>query len=110
MLLLAKYFKGSTFFYELVASVQPHPSTPVLPAVHRPRSPRQNNMGGASPGPASVAAAQAGAAPMEASAPPPVASSPAAATPTPGTGAGPAAEGETLALPPLLPFSPSLLV
>uniref|UniRef100_A0A8C5BR86 LsmAD domain-containing protein n=1 Tax=Gadus morhua TaxID=8049 RepID=A0A8C5BR86_GADMO len=61
---------------------------------HGPRSPRQNNMGGASPGPASVAAAQAGAAPMEASAPPPVASSPAAATPTPGTGAGPAAEGK----------------
>uniref|UniRef100_A0A8C5CBY9 Sm domain-containing protein n=1 Tax=Gadus morhua TaxID=8049 RepID=A0A8C5CBY9_GADMO len=60
----------------------------VVSGVHRPRSPRQNNMGGASPGPASVAAAQAGAAPMEASAPPPVASSPAAATPTPGTGAG----------------------
>uniref|UniRef100_A0A8C5FHN9 Ataxin 2 SM domain-containing protein n=1 Tax=Gadus morhua TaxID=8049 RepID=A0A8C5FHN9_GADMO len=66
----------------------------VVSGVHRPRSPRQNNMGGASPGPASVAAAQAGAAPMEASAPPPVASSPAAATPTPGTGAGPAAEGK----------------
>ena len=77
----------------------------MLHAVHRPRSPRQNNMGGASPGPASLASPQTGAAPIEVSAPPPVASSPAAAIPIPGTGAGPTAEGETLALPPLFPCS-----
>ncbi|KAG7271692.1 hypothetical protein CRUP_025553 [Coryphaenoides rupestris] len=65
----------------------------VVSGVHRPRSPRQNNMGGASPGPASLASPQAGAVPMEAAAPPPPASSPAAASPAPGMAASPTAEG-----------------
>ncbi|CAL8249218.1 unnamed protein product [Merluccius merluccius] len=66
----------------------------VVSGVHRPRSPRQNNMGGASPGPASLASPQTGAAPMEPAAPPPAASSPAAATPTPGMVVSPTAEGK----------------
>uniref|UniRef100_A0AAZ3R5U0 LsmAD domain-containing protein n=1 Tax=Oncorhynchus tshawytscha TaxID=74940 RepID=A0AAZ3R5U0_ONCTS len=59
------------------------------PKAHRPRSPRQNSMGGASPGPSSLPLAQTGTTPVEPattqSAPSPTAASPArdmAATPS----------------------------
>uniref|UniRef100_A0A4W6CA56 Ataxin 2 n=1 Tax=Lates calcarifer TaxID=8187 RepID=A0A4W6CA56_LATCA len=56
---------------------------------HRPRSPRQNSMGGASPGPSSLPSPQTGTAPVETVATPTSASSPTAASPAPNMVASP---------------------
>ncbi|KAJ4941653.1 hypothetical protein JOQ06_011531 [Pogonophryne albipinna] len=55
----------------------------VVSGAHRPRSPRQNNMGGASSGSSSLPAAQTGAAPVETISTATSASSPNAASPAP---------------------------
>ncbi|XP_070689642.1 ataxin-2 isoform X4 [Pempheris klunzingeri] len=55
----------------------------VVSGAHRPRSPRQNSMGGASPGPSSLPSPQTGTAPVETAATPTSASSPTAASPAP---------------------------
>ncbi|XP_033946844.1 ataxin-2 isoform X3 [Pseudochaenichthys georgianus] len=55
----------------------------VVSGAHRPRSPRQNNMGGASSGSSSLPAAQTGAAPVETVSTATSASSPNAASPAP---------------------------
>lgn len=56
----------------------------LLPSsAHRPRSPRQNSMGGASPGSSSLPSPQTGTAPVETVTTPTSASSPTAASPAP---------------------------
>nr|XP_020449572.1 ataxin-2 isoform X4 [Monopterus albus] len=55
----------------------------VVSGAHRPRSPRQNNMGGASPGSSSLPSPQTGTAPVETAVTPTSASSPTAASPAP---------------------------
>uniref|UniRef100_A0A4W6CGX3 Ataxin 2 n=1 Tax=Lates calcarifer TaxID=8187 RepID=A0A4W6CGX3_LATCA len=61
----------------------------VVSGAHRPRSPRQNSMGGASPGPSSLPSPQTGTAPVETVATPTSASSPTAASPAPNMVASP---------------------
>ncbi|XP_067378303.1 ataxin-2 isoform X8 [Channa argus] len=61
----------------------------VVSGAHRPRSPRQNSMGGASPGCSSLPSPQTGAAPVETVATPMSASSPPAASPAPNMATSP---------------------
>ncbi|GAA6223115.1 ataxin-2-like isoform X2 [Lates japonicus] len=61
----------------------------VVSGAHRPRSPRQNSMGGASPGSSSLPSPQTGTAPVETVATPTSASSPTAASPAPNMVASP---------------------
>uniref|UniRef100_UPI0037E93C33 ataxin-2 isoform X5 n=1 Tax=Semicossyphus pulcher TaxID=241346 RepID=UPI0037E93C33 len=61
----------------------------VVSGAHRPRSPRQNSMGGASPGSSSLPSPQTGTTPVETAATPTSASSPTAASPAPGMVASP---------------------
>ncbi|XP_038869062.1 ataxin-2-like isoform X5 [Salvelinus namaycush] len=65
----------------------------VVSGVHRPRSPRQNRMGGASPGPSSLPLAQTGTTPVE-PATTQSASSPTAASPARDMAATPSAEAK----------------
>uniref|UniRef100_A0A672Z4Y6 Ataxin 2 n=1 Tax=Sphaeramia orbicularis TaxID=375764 RepID=A0A672Z4Y6_9TELE len=60
---------------------------------HRPRSPRQNSMGGASPGSSSLPSPQTGTAPAETAGTPSSASSPTAASPAPNVVASPSGDG-----------------
>ncbi|XP_044053809.1 ataxin-2 isoform X9 [Siniperca chuatsi] len=66
----------------------------VVSGAHRPRSPRQNSMGGASPGPSSLPSPQTGTAPVETAATPTSASSPTAASPTPNMVASPSGDAK----------------
>ncbi|XP_063042368.1 ataxin-2 isoform X9 [Engraulis encrasicolus] len=67
----------------------------VVSGAHRPRSPRQSNLGGASPGPASVVSSpQTGTAPVDSVANPMSAGSPIAASPASNTAATPSAEAK----------------
>ncbi|KAL2079574.1 hypothetical protein ACEWY4_025318 [Coilia grayii] len=67
----------------------------VVSGAHRPRSPRQSNLGGASPGPASsVSSPQAGTAPVDSVANPMSAGSPIAASPASNLAATPSAEAK----------------
>ncbi|XP_071750982.1 ataxin-2 isoform X5 [Centroberyx gerrardi] len=66
----------------------------VVSGVHRPRSPRQNSMGGASPGSSSLPSPQTGTAPVETVATPTSASSPTAASPAPNMVATPSVEAK----------------
>ncbi|MEQ2178057.1 hypothetical protein GOODEAATRI_010020 [Goodea atripinnis] len=61
---------------------------------HRPRSPRQSNMGRASPGSSSLSSPQMGTAPVETVTTLTSASSPAAASPAPNMIASPSGDGE----------------
>uniref|UniRef100_A0A3B4Y7Y8 Ataxin 2 n=1 Tax=Seriola lalandi dorsalis TaxID=1841481 RepID=A0A3B4Y7Y8_SERLL len=61
---------------------------------HRPRSPRQNNMGGASPGSSSLPSPQTGTAPVETAATPTSVSSPTAASPAPNMVASPSGDAK----------------
>lgn len=62
-------------------------------SAHRPRSPRQNSMGGASTGSSSIPSPQTGTAPVESAATPTSASSPTAASPAPNMVASPSGDG-----------------
>lgn len=62
---------------------------PFLGSAHRPRSPRQNSMGGASPGSSSLPSPQTGTVPAETAGAPSSASSPTAASPAPNMAASP---------------------
>lgn len=64
---------------------------------HRPRSPRQNSIGGASAGTSSIPSSQSGNAPVEAVATP-TSSSPTAASPALSMGPSPAGDGKIKAL------------
>ncbi|XP_068167644.1 ataxin-2 isoform X7 [Antennarius striatus] len=64
----------------------------VVSGAHRPRSPRQNSIGGASSGSSSLQSPQAGTIPVENAAAPASSSSPTAANPTPTTVASPSGE------------------
>uniref|UniRef100_A0A7N8WPI3 Ataxin 2 n=1 Tax=Mastacembelus armatus TaxID=205130 RepID=A0A7N8WPI3_9TELE len=64
----------------------------VVSGAHRPRSPRQNSMGGTSPGSSSLPSPQSGAAPVEIIATP-TASSPTAASPSPSMVTSPSGDG-----------------
>ena len=66
---------------------------PIPSAAHRPRSPRQNSMGGASPSASSIPSPQTGTAPVETLTSPTSASSPTAASPTPNMVAASSVEG-----------------
>ncbi|XP_060894672.1 ataxin-2 isoform X12 [Labrus mixtus] len=66
----------------------------VVSGAHRPRSPRQNSMGGASPGSSSIPSPQTGATPVETAATPTSTSSPTAASPAPGMVASPLADAK----------------
>ncbi|XP_074526113.1 ataxin-2 isoform X1 [Halichoeres trimaculatus] len=66
----------------------------VVSGAHRPRSPRQNSLGGASPGSSSLPSPQTGATPVESAATPTSASSPTAASPAPGMVASPLADAK----------------
>ncbi|XP_038558761.1 ataxin-2 isoform X14 [Micropterus salmoides] len=66
----------------------------VVSGAHRPRSPRQNSMGGASPGPSSLPSPQTGTAPVETASTPTSASSPTAASPAPNMVASPSGEAK----------------
>uniref|UniRef100_A0A672Z4G2 Ataxin 2 n=1 Tax=Sphaeramia orbicularis TaxID=375764 RepID=A0A672Z4G2_9TELE len=61
---------------------------------HRPRSPRQNSMGGASPGSSSLPSPQTGTAPAETAGTPSSASSPTAASPAPNVVASPSGDAK----------------
>ncbi|KAM7391394.1 hypothetical protein PAMP_022087 [Pampus punctatissimus] len=65
----------------------------VVSGVHRPRSPRQNNMGGASPASSSLPSPQTGMAPVETVATPTSAPSPTASSPAPNMVASPSGDG-----------------
>ncbi|KAM9392605.1 ataxin-2 isoform 10-T10 [Pholidichthys leucotaenia] len=64
----------------------------VVSGVHRPRSPRQNSMGGASSGLSSLPSPQSGTAPIETSSTPTSSSSPTAASPAPNMGVSPSGD------------------
>ncbi|XP_041642564.1 ataxin-2 isoform X8 [Cheilinus undulatus] len=66
----------------------------VVSGAHRPRSPRQNSMGGASPGSSSLPSPQTGTTPAETAATPTSASSPTAASPAPGMVNSPLADAK----------------
>ncbi|XP_069379629.1 ataxin-2 isoform X12 [Paralichthys olivaceus] len=66
----------------------------VVSGAHRPRSPRQNSMGGASPGSSSLPSPQTGIAPVETVATPTSASSPTAASPAPNMVASPTGDAK----------------
>ncbi|KAM7019169.1 ataxin-2 isoform 5-T5 [Tautogolabrus adspersus] len=66
----------------------------VVSGAHRPRSPRQNSMGGASSGSSSIPSPQTGATPVETAATPTSTSSPTAASPAPGMVASPLADAK----------------
>ncbi|KAM7415982.1 hypothetical protein PAMA_018178 [Pampus argenteus] len=66
----------------------------VVSGVHRPRSPRQNNMGGASPASSSLPSPQTGMAPVETVATPTSAPSPTAASPAPNMVASPSGDAK----------------
>uniref|UniRef100_A0A8C4HR31 LsmAD domain-containing protein n=1 Tax=Dicentrarchus labrax TaxID=13489 RepID=A0A8C4HR31_DICLA len=63
-------------------------------SAHRPRSPRQNSMGGASTGSSSLPSPQTGTAPVETAATPTSASSPTAASPAPNMVASPSGDAK----------------
>lgn len=65
-----------------------------LSSAHRPRSPRQNNVGRASPGSSSLSSPQTGTAPVETVTTLSSASSPTAASPAPNLVTSPSGEGE----------------
>ncbi|XP_028269942.1 ataxin-2 isoform X6 [Parambassis ranga] len=66
----------------------------VVSGAHRPRSPRQNNMGGASPGSSSLPSPQTGTAPVETVTTPTSASSPTAASTSPNIVASPTGDAK----------------
>uniref|UniRef100_A0A672Z3B7 Ataxin 2 n=1 Tax=Sphaeramia orbicularis TaxID=375764 RepID=A0A672Z3B7_9TELE len=66
----------------------------VVSGAHRPRSPRQNSMGGASPGSSSLPSPQTGTAPAETAGTPSSASSPTAASPAPNVVASPSGDAK----------------
>uniref|UniRef100_A0A3Q0R8Y5 Ataxin 2 n=1 Tax=Amphilophus citrinellus TaxID=61819 RepID=A0A3Q0R8Y5_AMPCI len=66
----------------------------VVSGAHRPRSPRQNSMGGASPGSSSLPSPQTGTAPVESVNTPTSASSPTAASPAPNIVTSPSGDGK----------------
>uniref|UniRef100_A0A3B3UGI1 Ataxin 2 n=1 Tax=Poecilia latipinna TaxID=48699 RepID=A0A3B3UGI1_9TELE len=66
----------------------------VVSGVHRPRSPRQNNVGRASPGSSSLSSSQTGTAPIETVMTLTSASSPTAASPAPNMVASPSGDGK----------------
>ncbi|XP_071339423.1 ataxin-2 isoform X8 [Trachinotus anak] len=66
----------------------------VVSGAHRPRSPRQNSMGGASPGSSSLPSPQTGTAPGETVATPTSVSSPTAASPAPNMVASPSGDAK----------------
>ncbi|XP_060927363.1 ataxin-2 isoform X7 [Limanda limanda] len=66
----------------------------VVSGAHRPRSPRQNSMGGASPGSSSLPSPQTGTAPVETVVTPTSASSPTAACPAPNMVASPTGDAK----------------
>ncbi|XP_051278560.1 ataxin-2 isoform X9 [Dicentrarchus labrax] len=66
----------------------------VVSGAHRPRSPRQNSMGGASTGSSSLPSPQTGTAPVETAATPTSASSPTAASPAPNMVASPSGDAK----------------
>lgn len=66
----------------------------VVSGAHRPRSPRQNSMSGASPGSSSLPSPQAGTAPAETAGTPSSASSPTAASPAPNVVASPSGDAK----------------
>uniref|UniRef100_A0A7N6BXQ2 Sm domain-containing protein n=1 Tax=Anabas testudineus TaxID=64144 RepID=A0A7N6BXQ2_ANATE len=66
----------------------------VVSGAHRPRSPRQNSMGGSSPGSSSIPSPQTGAAPVETVATSTSASSPTAAAPASNMVTSPSADGK----------------
>uniref|UniRef100_A0A3B3XH06 Sm domain-containing protein n=1 Tax=Poecilia mexicana TaxID=48701 RepID=A0A3B3XH06_9TELE len=66
----------------------------VVSGVHRPRSPRQNNVGRASPGSSSLSSSQTGTAPIETVTTLTSASSPTAASPAPNMVASPSGDGK----------------
>ncbi|XP_070820462.1 ataxin-2 isoform X3 [Chaetodon trifascialis] len=66
----------------------------VVSGAHRPRSPRQNSMGGGSTGSSSIPSPQTGTAPVETAATPTSASSPTAASPAPNMVASPSGDAK----------------
>ncbi|XP_076586947.1 ataxin-2 isoform X6 [Chaetodon auriga] len=66
----------------------------VVSGAHRPRSPRQNSMGGSSTGSSSIPSPQTGTAPVETAATPTSASSPTAASPAPNMVASPSGDAK----------------
>uniref|UniRef100_A0A3Q1GHS1 Ataxin 2 n=1 Tax=Acanthochromis polyacanthus TaxID=80966 RepID=A0A3Q1GHS1_9TELE len=66
----------------------------VVSGAHRPRSPRQNSIGGASPGSSSLPSPQTGTAPVETVTTPTSASSPTAASPAPNMVASPSGDAK----------------
>ncbi|XP_062373120.1 ataxin-2 isoform X4 [Sardina pilchardus] len=66
----------------------------VVSGAHRPRSPRQNSLGGASPGSTAVSSPQTGTAPIDSVATPMAAGSPIAASPASNLAATPSAEAK----------------
>uniref|UniRef100_A0AAQ5ZNQ3 Sm domain-containing protein n=1 Tax=Amphiprion ocellaris TaxID=80972 RepID=A0AAQ5ZNQ3_AMPOC len=66
----------------------------VVSGAHRPRSPRQNSIGGASPGSSSLSSPQTATAPVETVTTPTSASSPTAASPAPNMVASPSGDGK----------------
>ncbi|XP_040011930.1 ataxin-2 isoform X8 [Xiphias gladius] len=66
----------------------------VVSGAHRPRSPRQNSMGGASPGSSSIPSPQSGTAPVETVTTPTSASSPTAASPAPNVVTSPSGDAK----------------
>ncbi|KAM6954717.1 ataxin-2 isoform 2-T2 [Aplochiton taeniatus] len=79
----------------------------VVSGAHRPRSPRQNSVGGASPGSSSLPSPQTGTAPVEVVATPTSASSPTAASPAPNMAATPSAEAKESRIPEARQTSPT---
>ncbi|XP_017542686.1 ataxin-2 isoform X3 [Pygocentrus nattereri] len=66
----------------------------VVSGAHRPRSPRQNSVGGAPPGPSSLSSPQAGTVPVDSMTTPASATSPTTASPAPNLAATPLAEAK----------------
>uniref|UniRef100_A0A3B4DQG7 Sm domain-containing protein n=1 Tax=Pygocentrus nattereri TaxID=42514 RepID=A0A3B4DQG7_PYGNA len=66
----------------------------LAPKSHRPRSPRQNSVGGAPPGPSSLSSPQAGTVPVDSMTTPASATSPTTASPAPNLAATPLAEAK----------------
>ncbi|XP_072520538.1 ataxin-2 isoform X3 [Salminus brasiliensis] len=66
----------------------------VVSGAHRPRSPRQNNMGGAPPVPSSLSSPQAGTVPVDSVTTPTSATSPTTASPAPNLASTPVAEAK----------------
>lgn len=80
----------------VLLAIVPHvvtTSVTFLPTAHRPRSPRQNSLGGASSGASTVSSPQTGMTPVDSVATPMTTGSPIAASPASNLAATPSAEG-----------------